>query len=79
MLRGHLMPPIGVAVALAGVGCGGTSDSGFCSTHDCIDSFDSGTGSIVRCADGEYSHSGGEQGACSRHGGEERSDLFGGG
>jgi hypothetical protein len=42
----------------------------FCSTHDCIESFDNGTGYIVQCADGEWSHSGGRPGACSYHGGE---------
>lgn len=42
----------------------------FCSTHACIDSFDSGSGYIVQCEDGEWSHSGGRPGACSYHGGE---------
>jgi hypothetical protein len=42
----------------------------FCSTHDCIPSFDEGHGYIVQCADGEWSHSGGRPGACSQHGGE---------
>jgi hypothetical protein len=41
----------------------------FCSTHRCIPSFDEGTGSIVQCADGEWSHSGGHPGVCSGHGG----------
>jgi hypothetical protein len=41
----------------------------FCSSHDCIDNFDNGTGYIVECADGEWSHSGGRPGACSYHGG----------
>jgi hypothetical protein len=44
-------------------------DPGFCDTHDCIPNFDNGNGSIVQCADGTYSHSGGIQGACSHHGG----------
>jgi hypothetical protein len=43
---------------------------GFCSTHTCIPNFDNGTGAIVQCQDGEWSHSGGEPGACSHHGGE---------
>lgn len=47
-----------------------TSSTGFCSTHQCIPNFPNGTGSIVQCADGEYSHSGGRPGACSQHGGE---------
>jgi hypothetical protein len=41
----------------------------FCSTHRCIASFDEGHGTIVQCADGEWSHSGGEPGVCNRHGG----------
>lgn len=59
---------------LLGVDFGGgshTSGGGdFCSTHSCISSFDEGAGSIVQCADGMWSHSGGLQGACSSHGGE---------
>jgi hypothetical protein len=46
-----------------------TTPSGFCATHRCIASFSTGRGSIVQCADGEYSHSGGLPGVCSRHGG----------
>jgi hypothetical protein len=41
----------------------------FCTTHRCIASFDEGHGTIVQCADGEWSHSGGRPGVCSRHGG----------
>ena len=41
----------------------------FCDTHACIPNFDNGTGSIVQCADGTWSHSGGRPGACSHHGG----------
>lgn len=50
-------------------GARGDSGASFCDTHDCISSFDDGSGSIVQCADGSWSHSGG-RGACSRHGGE---------
>jgi hypothetical protein len=46
------------------------NSSGFCTTHTCIGNFNQGNGYIVRCADGTYSHSGGEPGACSWHGGE---------
>lgn len=46
------------------------TDAQFCSTHTCIDNFPDGNGSIVQCADGEWSHSGGLSGACSDHGGE---------
>ena len=45
------------------------STADFCDTHDCIPSFYEGSGSIVQCADGMWSHSGGVQGACSHHGG----------
>jgi hypothetical protein len=47
-----------------------SSSTDFCTTHDCIDSFYEGTGYIVQCNDGMWSHSGGLQGACSYHGGE---------
>lgn len=42
----------------------------FCDTHACIPSFSKGTGYIVQCNDGMWSHSGGRPGACSDHGGE---------
>src|SRR5207248_2253179 len=45
------------------------SNARFCLTHHCIGDFGSGNGSVVRCSDGSYSHSGGVQGACSWHGG----------
>lgn len=48
----------------------GGSDGSFCTTHACIDNFSEGTGYIVECSDGEWSHSGGRPGACSYHGGE---------
>src|ERR1700733_6735271 len=44
----------------------------FCSTHQCIENFPNGSGSIVQCADGKWSHSGGRSGACSDHGGESQ-------
>ena len=44
---------------------------GFCSTHSCIPSYEDGNGYPVECADGEWSKSGGIQGACSDHGGEK--------
>jgi hypothetical protein len=46
------------------------NDTGFCSSHDCIESFSDGNGYVVQCADGAWSHSGGLAGACSDHGGE---------
>jgi hypothetical protein len=44
---------------------GGSSTTGFCTTHDCISNFDEGTGAIAQCADGTWSQSGGLSGACS--------------
>src|SRR5437762_3151194 len=41
------------------------TDAQFCSTHKCIAYFPHGRGTIVQCVDGEWSHSGGIQGACS--------------
>jgi hypothetical protein len=61
-----------IAVAVSAVG-GGASGSdrpaSFCDRPDCIPSFYEGSGSIVQCADGQWSRSGGNQGACSHHGG----------
>ena len=41
----------------------------FCDTHACINNFWDGNGSVVQCADGMWSHSGGMSGACAYHGG----------
>ena len=41
----------------------------FCSYFTCINNFWNGRGYVVECQDGEYSKSGGIQGACSYHGG----------
>lgn len=50
--------------------------SAFCSYFPCIPTFyepdDPGDGYIVQCTDGLYSQSGGERGACSKHGGVGR-------
>ncbi len=46
------------------------SSADFCTAHACIPNFANGTGYVVQCADGEWSHSGGRPGACSDHGGE---------
>ena len=43
----------------------------FCDSHYCIPNFNGGSGVIVQCNDGSWSHSGGNQGACSWHGGVE--------
>jgi hypothetical protein len=54
----------------AGSSSGGGASASFCDTHDCIPNFDEGSGSVVQCADGSWSQSGGRSGACSHHGGE---------
>jgi hypothetical protein len=46
------------------------TDAKFCAEHECIGSFTTEEGTIVRCSDGTYSHAGGISGACSDHGGE---------
>lgn len=59
-------------------GAGSLSHSGdaqFCSTHQCIANFSNGSGAVVECKDGEWSHSGGISGACSSHGGENASSA----
>jgi hypothetical protein len=66
-----------VGIFLAIFSGGGGEQSGFCAKHRCIDNFSTGQGSIIQCADGMWSHSGGLSGACSRHGGED--DSFGSG
>ena len=53
----------------AGVTVAGADAPGFCETHACIPNYANGRGYTVMCADGQYSHSGGIQGACSYHGG----------
>jgi hypothetical protein len=42
---------------------------GFCARHRCGSGFHDGSGSIVQCSDGVWSHSGGNHGAYSDHGG----------
>lgn len=43
-------------------------DPGFCAIFPCIANFPNGAGYVVECADGNFSKSGGRQGACSYHG-----------
>jgi hypothetical protein len=50
-------------------------DAQFCSTHTCIPNFPDGSGIVVECNDGQWSHSGGLSGACSHHGGESASSA----
>jgi hypothetical protein len=64
LAAGGIIVPAGKAIVDS------SKPHGFCVTHRCIDNFDEGRGSIVQCADGMWSHSGGLQGACSWHGGE---------
>jgi hypothetical protein len=68
----HHQTQPGVPATAASSGDGGTAtaSTSFCTTHECIPSFDEGNGSIVKCEDGEWSHAGGLPGACSWHGGE---------
>ncbi|HWL37647.1 MAG TPA: hypothetical protein VNQ77_15785 [Frankiaceae bacterium] len=47
--------------------------SAFCDYFDCIASFwESTNGYVMQCDDGMFSHSGGRQGSCSHHGGNDR-------
>jgi len=51
--------------------------AGFCTYFSCIPSFWKSTnGYVEQCVDGMFSHSGGRQGSCSYHGGNQR-PLFG--
>ncbi len=43
--------------------------SDFCAYFSCIDNFPNGHGYVIECHDGQYSKSGGRQGACSDHNG----------
>src|SRR4029077_204404 len=61
--------------------CGGAyifkPPSNFCTYFVCIGTFWSTTnGYVAECFDGAYSHSGGQRGVCSHHGGEWR-PLYG--
>jgi hypothetical protein len=47
----------------------------FCSYFSCISSFWNGNGYVMQCQDGTFSKSGGIQGSCSRHGGNQRALL----
>jgi hypothetical protein len=77
--RGRLACIAACVVAVMVAGCGNSvegpgsyshaTDAQFCSTHQCIPYFPNGRGAIAQCVDGEWSHSGGIQGACSYHSG----------
>lgn len=47
-------------------------DQEFCEQNECIGDFEGEGGYVVECEDGTYSHAGGISGACSDHGGENR-------
>jgi hypothetical protein len=59
---------VGFAVAAIAL-LHGPGGNDFCTTHVCVGSFDDGSGFVVQCGDGTWSHSGGTPDACSRHGG----------
>jgi hypothetical protein len=46
------------------------ADTTFCEEHRCIAYFTSQNGTVIKCADGSYSHDGGIRGACSDDGGD---------
>lgn len=50
---------------------------GICGYFACIGNFFNGTGYLVECRDGQYSMSGGKQGACSYHQGVRRAVYSG--
>jgi hypothetical protein len=52
--------------------------SDICTYFSCIDNFGNGKGYMVECNDGTYSMSGGIDGACSDHYGEDRTVYSGG-
>jgi amino acid transporter len=65
-----------LALRVSGTNVGASSSSStqvpvdFCDTHKCVAGFASGTGSVVQCADGQWSHDGGRPAGCSGHGGK---------
>ena len=44
----------------------------FCNYFNCINNFWNGVGYVIQCKDGMFSRSGGRQGSCSYHGGNNR-------
>ena len=48
------------------------SDQGCKSIYSDVPTYSVGSGSVIECRDGTYSHAGGRRGACSYHGGENR-------
>jgi len=66
----HLGRVVLLAIALVPLSACGSQAHGFCAKHSCIANFSNGSGYVVQCQDGMWSHSGGRPGACSGHGGE---------
>jgi hypothetical protein len=69
-------PPNPWGYNFCGGGTIGSPAAGFCSYFACIKNFPNGRGYVEECADGMYSRSGGIQGSCSSHGGNQR-PLYG--
>ena len=77
---------VALVLDLSGTGVGSSASStsarsagrvgdNFCDAHRCVAGFATGTGSVVQCADREWSHTSGPQQACSGHGGERGAPL----
>ena len=66
----------GITISIAWSVVGPVIHPGFCGSHDCVGDFNNGSGYIVQCNDGTWSHSGGLSGACSSHGGERLQVVF---
>jgi hypothetical protein len=75
----HIRHSLQAGAASTSTGVQPASVASFCDTHACIANFDNGSGYIVRCNDGMWSHSGGLSGACSYHGGESSNVYEGSG
>jgi hypothetical protein len=61
------------AVALAALALGGCAGNLECDGHPCVDNWKRDIalgGTVVQCADHDWSHAGGLGGVCSGHGGE---------
>jgi hypothetical protein len=66
-----------IAVAAAACALAGCADNLECNGHACVGDWKRDMalgGTVVRCADGKWSHAGGLGGACAGHGGIRRSD-----
>jgi hypothetical protein len=62
-----------LALALAALALAGCASNDECDGHACVGSWKRDIflgGSVVRCADGTWSHAGGLSGVCKGHGGQ---------